>query len=54
MHHVALKAEPAQYQAVLANLKEQGLAYSMHGTEEKGSVYMHDPDDILVEVTTGY
>ncbi len=54
MHHVALKAEPEQYRAVLANLKEQGIAYSMHGSEETGSVYMRDPDDILVEVTTGY
>ncbi len=54
MHHVALKAAPEQYRAVLANLKAQGIAYSMHGSEETGSVYMRDPDDILVEVTTGY
>ena len=54
MHHVALKAEPEQYRAVLAALKEQDIAYSLHGSEDKGSVYMRDPDDILVEVTTGY
>ena len=54
MHHVALKAQPEQYRAVLANLKAQGIAYSMHGSEQTGSVYMRDPDDILVEVTTGY
>ncbi len=54
MHHVALKAEPAQYHALLARLKKTDVTYSLHGTEELGSVYMRDPDNILVEVTTGY
>ena len=54
MHHVAIKATPEQYRAVLANLKAKGLAYDFHGDEETGSVYMRDPDDIMVEVTTGY
>ncbi len=54
MHHVALKAEPAQYQALLARLKERGHEHSIHGDEKTGSVYMRDPDNILVEVTTGY
>jgi catechol 2,3-dioxygenase-like lactoylglutathione lyase family enzyme len=54
MHHVALKAGPAQYQAIVSSLKEQGISFSLHGSEEKGSVYMRDPDNILIEVTTGY
>jgi len=54
MHHVALKATPEQYRAVVARLKEKNIAHSIHGSEEQGAVYMHDPDDILVEVTTGY
>ncbi|MDP6709520.1 MAG: VOC family protein [Alphaproteobacteria bacterium] len=54
MHHVALKATVAQYQALLARLGERKIAYSLHGDEEKGSVYLRDPDNILVEVTTGY
>ncbi len=54
MHHVALKAEPEQFQAVLRTLKERQISFSLHGSEEKGSVYMRDPDNILVEVTTGY
>jgi len=54
MHHVALKAEPADYQALLGRLDEKGVAYSVHGGRERGSVYMRDPDNILVEVTTGY
>lgn len=54
MHHVALKAEPAKYQALLRRLDEAGVAYSIHGGRESGSVYLRDPDNILVEVTTGY
>jgi len=54
MHHVALKATAAQYEALLARLGEREIPYSLHGSEEKGSVYMRDPDNILVEVTTGY
>ena len=54
MHHVALKAGQAQFQSVLKTLKEKDVSYSLHGTEEAGSVYMRDPDNIMVEVTTGY
>ena len=53
MHHVALKAEPRQYQELLAILKDRKIPHSLHGTEEAGSVYVRDPDDILIEVTTG-
>jgi len=54
MHHVALKATPAQYTKVLEALDERDIEYSVHGERHKGSVYMRDPDGILVEVTTGY
>jgi catechol 2,3-dioxygenase-like lactoylglutathione lyase family enzyme len=54
MHHVALKGTAAQYGALLARLKERKIPYSLHGSEEKGAVYMRDPDNVLVEVTTGY
>jgi len=54
MHHVALKAQPEQFRALLAALQEKHIPYSLHGTPESGSVYVRDPDDILVEVTTGY
>lgn len=54
MHHVALKATPEKFRAVLTTLKEKHVPYSLHGTEQAGSVYVRDPDDILVEVTTGY
>ncbi len=54
MHHVALKAQPEQLRAILATLQEKQVPHSLHGSAESGSVYVRDPDDILVEVTTGY
>ncbi len=51
MHHVALKASRDQYQALFVHLKDQGLDYSLEGTEEAGSVYLRDPDNALIEVT---
>ena len=52
MHHVALKAAPAQYAALLERLDGKNIAYSIHGDRRAGSVYFRDPDDILVEVKT--
>ena len=54
MHHVALKATAEHYRAVLVSLEEHGVAHSIHNGTEHDSVYFHDPDDILVEVTTGH
>lgn len=54
MHHVALKAQPEQLRMILTTLQEKQVPHSLHGSVESGSIYMRDPDDILVEVTTGY
>jgi catechol 2,3-dioxygenase-like lactoylglutathione lyase family enzyme len=54
MHHIALKARPDQFQVIVAGLDRGGLSYSQHGSRESGSVYVRDPDNILVEITTGY
>jgi glyoxylase I family protein len=54
MHHVALKAQPEQMSAISARLDERHIPYSMHGTPDAGSIYVRDPDEILVELTTGY
>ena len=54
MHHVALKATPEQFRAVLATLKERDIPQDALGGGDTGSVYLRDPDNILVEVTTGY
>jgi glyoxylase I family protein len=54
MHHVALKAGPEQMRSVLARLDERRISYSIHGTPDAGSIYVRDPDEILVELTTGY
>jgi catechol 2,3-dioxygenase-like lactoylglutathione lyase family enzyme len=54
MHHVALKTQPAQMRAILGRLDQRHISYSMHGTPDAGSIYVRDPDEILVELTTGY
>ena len=54
MHHVALRTQPEQMRAISARLDEHHIPYSMHGTPDAGSIYVRDPDEILVELTTGY
>jgi catechol 2,3-dioxygenase-like lactoylglutathione lyase family enzyme len=54
MHHVALKARSEQFRGIVAGLEEKGVSHSLHGSRESGSVYLRDPDNILVEITTGY
>ncbi len=54
MHHIALKASSEKYREIVQGLKDSGREHSVHGGEDKGSVYMRDPDNIIVEVTTGY
>ena len=54
MHHLALKGTPQQYAHAIAPLKARGITHDVHGDANKGSVYFRDPDDILLEVTTGY
>lgn len=50
MHHVALKADPEQFKALLARLDARDLEHSLHGDENGGSVYLRDPDNALIEV----
>jgi glyoxylase I family protein len=54
MHHVALKTQPDQMRAILGRLDERHIPYSIHGTPEAASIYVRDPDEILVELTTGH
>jgi glyoxylase I family protein len=54
MHHVALKAHPGQFSTILETLEARHIEHSAHGSREAGSVYVRDPDGILLEVTTGY
>jgi len=54
MHHLALKGTQEQYAHVIKTLRQRGIRHDIHGNETKGSVYFRDPDDILLEVTTGY
>jgi glyoxylase I family protein len=54
MHHLALKATPQQYARMIGELKSRAIKHDVHGDETMGAVYFRDPDDILLEVTTGY
>ena len=54
MHHVALKTQPEQMRAIIGRLDKHHISYSMHGTPEAGSIYVRDPDAILLELTTGH
>ena len=54
MHHVALKADKEKYRAIVQTLKARDISHSIHGTEQEGAVYLRDPDNIMVEITTGY
>jgi hypothetical protein len=40
--------------AIIGQFDESHIPYSMHGTPDAGSIYVRDPDEILVELTTGY
>ena len=54
MHHVAFKADMGKYKAIIDTLKARNIDHSIHGSEETGSVYFRDPNDIHLEVKTGY
>lgn len=54
MHHLALKGTPEQYANAVQKLKARGIEHDVHGDARRGSVYFRDPDDILLEITTGY
>ncbi|MCA8929462.1 MAG: VOC family protein [Alphaproteobacteria bacterium] len=54
MHHLALKATPAQYAHAVKTVRARGIEHDIHGSETKGALYFRDPDGILLEVTTGY
>ena len=54
MHHVALKGTPEQYAAVVKAARVRGIKHDIQGSETKGSIYLRDPDDIMIEITTGY
>lgn len=54
MHHLAMKATAEKYAAAIRALRERGIKHDVHGSEKEGSVYFRDPDDILLEITTGY
>lgn len=52
MHHVAITTPSDQYQTILARLRRRGIQHSIHGSDTAGSIYLHDPDGIVIEITS--
>jgi catechol 2,3-dioxygenase-like lactoylglutathione lyase family enzyme len=52
MHHVAITAPPNEYRIILQRLRERGVQHSVHGSDTAGSIYLHDPDGIVIEITS--
>ena len=50
----AVTPNDASDAARVATHEKKQVAHSLHGSNDAGSVYLRDPDNILVEVTTGY
>ena len=43
-----------QFEALIATLEAKAITHDAHRFEGGGSIYLRDPDNILLEVTTGY
>ena len=54
MHPLALKCSPEQYKKAIFILRARDIKHDIHGDKTVGSIYFRDPDDILLEITTGY
>jgi catechol 2,3-dioxygenase-like lactoylglutathione lyase family enzyme len=54
MHHDAIKAQPEDFRSILEKLEEKHISHSLQGSPESGSIYVRDPDDISIEITTGF
>ncbi len=52
MHHVAITTPPVQYQEILQRLRERGIPHTIYGSDTAGSIYLRDPDNILIEITS--
>ena len=52
MHHVAITTPSDEYQIILARLRQRGVKHSVHGSDTAGSIYLHDPDGIVIEITS--
>ena len=52
IHHVAITTPPAQYPTILQRLRRRGVQHSVHGSDTAGSIYLHDPDGIVIEITS--
>lgn len=52
MHHVAIRTPRQHYQAILNHVRQQDVPHTHHGSDTEGSLYLPDPDGIVIEITT--
>ena len=52
MHHVAIRTPRQHYQAILNHIRQQDVPHTHHGSDTEGSLYLPDPDGIVIEITT--
>ena len=50
MHHIAISVEPDRFEAICQRLKERGIE-NLGPEQVTDSMYFHDPDGALIEVT---
>ena len=53
MHHVAIKSGPEKFEKILARVKQKAIDHSRSSADgNSGSLYLRDPDNVLVEITS--
>jgi catechol 2,3-dioxygenase-like lactoylglutathione lyase family enzyme len=50
MHHIAISVEPDRFESIRQKLQERGIA-NLGPQQVADSVYFHDPDGALIEIT---
>lgn len=52
LHHVAITTPSDAYQNILTRIRARGVKHVVHGSDTVGSIYLHDPDGIVIEITS--
>src|SRR5712692_1150714 len=50
MHHIAISVDPERFESICRRLQERGIA-NLGPQQVTDSVYFHDPDGALIEIT---
>ena len=52
MLHLAMRADHANFLAAQAELKQRGIKFEFEDHQISHSIYFHDPDGHIIEITT--